>query len=340
MSNTRPQAYQRLAELLIGSRISMALRVVAEHQIADHLAAGPQTVEVLSRATGIPPHTLGRLMRGLADIGVFAETSEGRFANTDVSAYMRTDATPSLREMILILNDDAVLHGWQQLPIVLQSGAPAFAAANGVPFFQYIAADPTRSATMGKFMVGIYGAEGPKIAASYPFGRFNTLIDIGGGQGHIIAEILRQHPALKGALFDLPPTADVARTFLAGQDLSHRCEVCAGDFFQAVPAGYDAYVIKSVLHDWDDEKAVQILRHCRDAMPSHGRVLVIEIVVAPGQPMGHPHPMIDLEMIVTFGGKERTAHEFATLFSGAGLALEQVTPITDSFFSVVEARPI
>jgi hypothetical protein len=340
MSNTRPQAYQRLAELLIGSRISMALRVVAEHQIADHLAAGPQTIEVLSSATGIPAHTLRRLMRGLADIGVFAETSEGRFANTDVSAYIRTDATPSLREMILILNDDAVLHGWQRLPTVLQSGAPAFAEANGVPFFQYIAADPTRSATMGKFMVGIYGAEGPKIAAGYPFGRFNTLIDIGGGQGHIIAEILKQHPALKGALFDLPPTADVARTFLAGQGLSHRCEVCAGDFFQAVPAGYDAYVIKSVLHDWDDEKAVQILRHCRDAMPSQGRVLVIEIVVSPGQPMGHPHPMIDLEMMVTFGGKERTVHEFATLFSGAGLALEKVTPITDSFFSVVEARPI
>jgi O-methyltransferase domain len=216
MSNARPQAYQRLAELLIGSRIALALRVVAEHQIADHLASGPQTAEALSSATGIPASTLRRLMRGLADIGVFAETAEGRFANTDVSAYMRTDATPSLREMILILNDDAVLQGWQQLPAVLQSGAPSFAAANGRSFFQYIAADPTRSATMGKFMAGIYGPEGPKIATGYPFGRFNTLIDIGGGQGHIIAEILKQHPALQGALFDLPPTADVARHFLAG----------------------------------------------------------------------------------------------------------------------------
>lgn len=231
MSNARPQAYQRLAELLIGSRISIALRVVAEHQIADRLAAGPQTIEVLSSATGIPAHTLRRLMRGLADIGVFEETSEGRFANTDVSAYMRTDATPSLREMILILNDDAVLQGWQQLPAVLQSGAPSFAAANGMSFFHYIAADPTRSATMGKFMVGIYGAEGPKIAAGYPFGRFNTLIDIGGGQGHIVAEILQQHPTMQGALFDLPPTAEVARNFLAGQGLSHRCDVYAGDFF-------------------------------------------------------------------------------------------------------------
>jgi hypothetical protein len=138
---------------------------------------------------------------------------------------------------------------------------------------------------------------------------------------------------------DLPPTAEVARNFLAGQGLSHRCDVFAGDFFAAVPAGYDAYVIKSVLHDWDDGKAVQILRHCRDVMPSHGRVLVIEIVIYPGQPMGHPHLMIDLEMMVTLGGKERTEQEFATLLSNAGLALEKVTPINGSFFSVVEARP-
>ena len=181
MSNSRPQAYQRLAELLIGSRISMALRVVAEHQIADHLATGPQTAEALSSTTGIPASTLRRLMRGLADIGVFAETSEGRFANTDVSEYMRSDVTPSLREMILFLNDDAVLQGWQHLPTALQSGAPSFPAANGVAFFDYIAADPQRSATVGKAMAGIYGPEGPKIAVSYPFGRFATLIDIGGG---------------------------------------------------------------------------------------------------------------------------------------------------------------
>jgi O-methyltransferase domain len=337
MSNARPQAYQRLAELLIGSRIAMALRVVAEHQIADLLATGPQTAEVLSNATGVPAGTLHRLMRGLAHIGVFEETAEGRFANTDVSAYMRSDVTPSLRELILMLNDDAVLRAWQQLPTVLQSGAPSFAAANGVAVFDYIAADPQRSETAAKAMAGIYGPEGPKIAVGYPFGRFNTLIDIGGGQGHIVAEILKQHQELKGALLDLPPTAELARTFLAGQGLSHRCDVFAGNFFTSVPAGYDAYVIKSVLHDWDDGQAMQILRHCRNAMPRHGRVLVIEIVVYPGKPMGHPHPMIDLEMMVTLGGKERTEHEFATLLRSAGFALEQVTPIHGSFFSVVAA---
>src|SRR5207245_4425216 len=134
---------------------------------------------------------------------------------TAVSEYMRSDVNPSLREMILVLNDDAVLQGWRQLPAVLQSGDPAFPAVNGMSFFQYLSSDPTRSQNMGKFMTGVYGPEGPKIAAGFPFDRFSTLIDIGGGQGHILAEILKRHRRLRGALFDLPRTADMARTFLA-----------------------------------------------------------------------------------------------------------------------------
>jgi hypothetical protein len=340
MSNTRPVAFQRLAELLIGARVALALRAVAEHRIADLLAGGPKTVDTLSSETGVPITTLRRLMRGLAATGVFAETSDERFANTDVSDYMRSDVTPSLREMILVLNDDAVLQGWMRLPNVLQSGEPSFPAVNGTSFFQYLAADPTRSQNMGKFMTGVYGPEGSKIAAGYDFSRFKTLIDIGGGQGHIVAEILKQHRDLTAAVFDLPRTAEQARSFLAGRELSHRCEVLGGDFFEAIPAGYDAYMIKSVLHDWDDDHSVKILRNCRDVMAADGRVLVIEIVVRPGQAMGHPHLMIDLEMMVTLGGRERTEPEFAAVLSRAGLAIDKVTPIDGSFFSVVEAKPV
>ena len=336
MSNNRPPAYLRLVELLIGSRVALALRVAAERQVADHLANGPKTAEALSVDTGLPAGTLGRLLRGLAALGVFEESADGTFSNTDVSAYMRNGASPSLREMILVLNDDAVLKGWQQLPAVLESGAPAFAAANGMTFFQYIAADPARSQLMGKFMTGIYGPEGPRIAADFPFGRFRSLIDIGGAQGQILVDILQKHPGVKGALFDLPRTADIARQFLATKGFA-QCEVFAGDFLESVPAGFDAYFVKSVLHDWDDEKSVRILRSCRDAMADGGRVLVTEIVVEPGKPVGHPHRLIDLEMMVTLGGKERTAAEFARLLDGAGLKLEQVTSIENSFFSVVEA---
>lgn len=336
MPDTVSPAYLRLVELLIGSRVALALRVAAERRVADFLVDGPKTAETLSSDTGLPAAQLRRLLRGLAALGVFEESADGKFSNTEVSAFMRDGVAPSLREMILVLNDDAMLKGWQQLPAVLESGNPAFAAANGMTFFQYIASDPKRSELMGKFMTGIYGPVGARIAAGYPFGRFQSLIDVGGAQGHVLIDILQRHPNLKGALFELPRTADVARQFLAAKQLGH-CEIFAGDFFESVPSGFDAYFLKAVLHDWDDEKCVRILRSCREAMPGHGRVLVSEIVVEPGKVVGHPHRFIDLEMMVSFGGKERTTDEFAQLFDAAGLKLEQVTPITDSFVAVVEA---
>ncbi|HLK67810.1 MAG TPA: methyltransferase [Bryobacteraceae bacterium] len=329
-------AYLRLVELLIGARVAQALRVVAEHHVADHLASGPKGAEQLSTETGLPAATLRRVLRGLAALGVFEESADGLFSNSEVSAYLRDGVSPSLREMVLVLNDDAVLNGWRQLPDVVESGAPAFPAVNGKTFFQHIAADTKRSQLMGKFMAGIYGPVGARIAEGYPFGRFRSLLDVGGAQGHVLVDILQRHPAVKGALFDLPRTAEVARQFLNSKGFGE-CEVFPGDFFEAVPSGYDAYFLKAVLHDWDDDKSVRILRTCREAMPEHGRLLVCEIVVEPGKPVGHPHRLIDLEMMVTFGGKERTASEFGRLLDEAGLQLEQITPIETSFVSIVEA---
>jgi hypothetical protein len=185
-------------------------------------------------------------------------------------------------------------------------------------------------------MKGIYGPEGPKIAAGFPFGRFARLIDVGGGAGNILADILRTHTGVMGAVFDLPRTADVARKFLADQNLADRSEVIAGDFFQEVTSGHDAYFIKSVLHDWDDEQSVRILANIQRAMPEHGRVLITEIVLEAGRPIGHPHRLIDVEMMVNLGGKERTVQEFSELLRRANLRMEQVHPIDGSFFSIVE----
>jgi hypothetical protein len=336
VSSGPPQPYMRLAELLMGSRIALALQVAARRGIADMLGDGAKSTEELSLQAGIPAASLRRLLRALSYVGVFQENIDGRFTNTDVSAYLRSDADPSLREMSLILNDDAVLRGWQHLEQVLETGNPAFAAVNGQTFFEHVASDPKRSETMARFMKGIYGPEGPRIAVGFPFGRFGRIIDIGGGPGHILADILRAHPGIEGAVFELPRTAEVARRFLTDHGLADRCEVFAGDFLEAVTPGYDAYFIKSTLHDWDDEKSVQILCNIRNAMPVHGRVLVTEIVLEPGKPIGHPHRFIDMEMMVSFGGKERTAEEFGDLLRRAGLHCEQVHPIEGSFFSVVE----
>ena len=333
----RGQGYERLVELIIGAKIAAALHVVVDKRLADVLARGPQTAEAMAQAVQVPVETLRRFLRALTQVGLFAEVEEGVFANTEVSEPLRSDVPYSLRDMVTVLDDEAVARGWRRLPDVLTSGQPAFDAVNGVGFFDWIQADPGRSAAMASFMGGIYGPQGPKIAAGYPFGRFTTLIDIGGGNGHILAVILAQHPQLRGALFDLPPTAEVARRLLAERGLTARCEVFAGDFFDTVPRGFDAYMLKSCLHDWHDTKAVEILQRCRDAMPDHGRVLIVEIVLAPGRPIGHPHRLIDLEMMVTLGGKERSEQEFAALLGQAGLRLTAVTPIAGSFFSVVEA---
>lgn len=332
----RTEPYLRLAELLMGHRIAHALHLSVKHGIADVIGNGAKTAEELSMQTGIPSESLRRLLRALSYVGVFEEKTDGRFTNSPVSYYLRVDADPTLREMTLILNDETVLRGWDKLEQVLETGNPAFAAVNGQTFFQYVSSDAKRSETMARFMKGIYGPEGPRIAAGFPFGRFAKLIDVGGGPGHILADILRAHPHLEGAVFDLPRTADVASRFLSEQGLADRTQVFAGDFLQAVTPGYEAYFIKSTLHDWDDEKSVRILTNIREAMLPQGRVLITEIVLEPGKQIGHPHRFIDVEMMVSLGGKERTADDFRRLLDGAGLRLEQLHPIDGSFFCVVE----
>jgi hypothetical protein len=326
----------RMAELLLGSRITMALRVVVDRSIPDLLGNDAKSVAELSSKTGIAAPALERLMRALTNVGVFREDKHGCFGNTDLSAWLRRGANPSLREISLVLNDDAPLRAWQQLDRVLETGQPVFAEVNGLTPFDYFAADPIRSENFAGLMRGVYGLEGPCIAAAFPFDRFSTLVDVGGGAGHILADILLAHTQLRGAVFDLPRTTDVARQFLSQCDVADRVEVLAGDFFQALPLGYDAYFIKSVLHDWNDDKCVEILRNCRAALPRNGCVLVTEIVLEPGRPIGHPHPLIDLEMMVSFGGKERTARAFGELFGEAGLRLDRIHQIAGSFFSILE----
>ena len=335
-SSGQPAPYMRLAELLMGSRITMGLRVVVNQAVADLLGDASKSAEELASQTGIPASSLRRLMRALSYVGVFKEENDGRFSNTEVSAYLRSDADPSLREMSLFLNDDAVLRGWQQLDRVLMTGTPAFAEVNGQTVFQYFAANAERSENMARYMKGMYGPEGPRIAAGFPFGQFPRLIDVGGGAGNILADILRAHVGVTGAVFDLPHTADVARKFLADQNLADRFEVITGDFFEEVTPGYDAYFIKSVLHDRDDEQSVQILDNIQRAMGEHGRVLITEIVLEPGKPIGHPHRFIDMEMMVSLGGKERSAEEFNDLLRRANMRMERVHPVEGSFFSIVE----
>jgi hypothetical protein len=339
MLDRNSRQFQRLVDLLIGAKIAIALRAMAEYKIADKLAAGPKAVETLAQETALNEDVLRRVLRALAQYGVFRETADGRFENSDLSLYMRSDAEPSLREAILFLNHNVSLRAWLELEQSLKDGKSHFVDVNGAPLFELLERDKSLNEHFAKSMINLYGPEGAKIASGYPFGQFRTLIDVGGGQGHILAAILSAHTETRGTVFDIEPTAALARNFLLNRGLADRCDAVGGSFFVEVPSGYDAYILKSILHDWDDAKATEILKTCRQAIAQQGRLLIIEEVVVPRQIVGSPHRFVDLEMLVHFGGKERTELEYDKLLRSAGFSLERVVPIKDSFLSVIEAAP-
>jgi O-methyltransferase domain len=339
MPDGNSQHFQRLVDLLIGAKVAIALRAMAEYKIADKLAAGPKAIEMLAQEAALNEDVLRRVLRALAQYGVFRETPDGRFENSDLSQYMRSDAEPSLRASILFINHNVSLRAWLELERSLKDGKSHFVDVNGAPLFELFERDKSLNEYFTKSMINLYGPEGAKIASGYPFGQFRTLIDVGGGQGHILAAILLAHKETRGTVFDIEPNAALARNYLLDRGLADRCDVVAGSFFVEVPSGYDAYILKSILHDWDDAKATEILKTCRQAIPPQGRLLIIEEVVVPRQTVGSPHRFVDLELLVHFGGKDRTQLEYDKLMRSAGFSLERVVPIKDSFFSVIEAAP-
>jgi hypothetical protein len=340
MRDERSESFQRLANLLIGAKLAIALRATAEYGIADRLAAGPKSVAALAREAGLNGEILRRVLRGLAQFGVFRETENGLFENSDLSEHMRTDVSTSLREAILFLNHNVSLRAWLELEQTLQDGQSRFVDVNGAPLFKLFARDQHLGEYFAKCMINLYGPEAAKIAAGYPFAQFHDLIDVGGGQGHILAAILSAHPSVRGTLFDIEPTAALARDFLQARGLSDRCRVIGGDFFVEVPSGHDAYVVKSVLHDWNDAKAIEILKGCRKAMNPNSRLLIIEEVVVPRQVVGNPHRFVDLDLMIHLGGKERTEAEYVKLMSDAGFSCVRIVPVKSSFFSVIEGLPV
>ncbi len=276
MASNRPEAYERLCQFVVGSRIGLALHTAVETGLPDLLAAGPKTTETLSSKTGLPVDSIRRLVRALARFGVFNESAEDTFENTELSNYLRSDTKPSLGGLVRFIHHDAVMAAWSRVSDVLKTGEPAFEAVHGESLFAYVSHDEKLRGIFYDMMVNMHGPEAVRIAAGYSFGQFPRLLDVGGGNGHILAEILSQHNGVEGAVLELAPMVSVAREFLSQWRLESRWDVVDGNFFESVPAGFDAYMIKSVLHDWNDDKATQILRNCREALKGDGRVLIVE----------------------------------------------------------------
>jgi len=329
---TEAQSTQQLSKLMIGGWITQAVYVAAELGLADLLADGPRTTEYLAARTQTHNGALYRVLRALATIGIFTEDADRRFSLTPLAESLRSDTAHSLRPFAIMAGAE-FYQSWGHLLYSVRTGEPGFQQSFGAPFFQYMTEHPDRHAIYDEAMM-IHGiAETEPMLDAYDFSGFGSVVDIGGGNGRMLAAILNRHPTVEGILFDLPPVADRSRTTIAESGLSGRCRVVGGDFFTSVPVA-DAYVLRHILHDWSDEEAVSILRNCRKAMRLDGRILLVETVIPP---LDTPcfGKWLDLMMLIV-GGRERTEEQYRHLFSRAGLELSRIIP-TAHEVSIIEA---
>lgn len=321
---------QQIMRLGFGFAASQALRVIIELGIPDLLVNGKQSVVELAAATQSNGEALYRVMRLLAAEGVFSEVSPRHFELTDLGAALRSDR-PGPRDFIRMINSEAYL-AFEQLLHSVRSGKPAFDKVFGSPRFDWLSEHPEQAALFQRAMVALSQGSNEVVAEAYDFRPFTRVVDLGGGHGQLLSEILKRNPHLSGVLFDLPSGVAAARQGAGGA--LPRTDFIAGDFFESVPAG-DVYVLKKVIHDWDDERSVAILRNCRKTMLPNGKVLLAETLVPPGD---QPNQIkyVDVVMLAVTGGLERTEAQYASLFAAAGLKLDRVIP-TKGPISVIEA---
>jgi hypothetical protein len=334
---THESAAVDLRRMIVGYRLSQALHVAAKLGIADLLAEGPRRAEDLAGVTGSHPSSLFRVLRLLASEGVFEELEEGQFTLTPLAEPLRSDAPDSLRARAIFDGEEWNWHPWGNLLHSTKTGGSAFDHTYGVALFDYLKETPEAATSFDSLMAAQTRPWALSVVDAYDFADIGTLVDVGGGYGVLLAAILTAHPHLKGVLIDQPHVVAGAGPKLEEAGLAGRCETVAGDFFQSVPDGGDAYILKHVLHDWDDDRCVSILGNCRRAISNQGRLMVIEILVTPGNEPDYGK-YLDLNMLVLTKGRERTEAQYRTLFEAAGFTLSRVVA-TRSELSIIEGRP-
>ncbi len=339
LPHTSADAPPLVDELTFGSIAAQLVYAAAELGIADRLADGPRTGAELAARLGVEAPPLRRLLRALAGLGVLDDTGDDGFALTADGALLRADAAGSHRSLVRMLCGPEMWRALGALVPSLATGERAWELANGLPVFVYYDDHPDAGATFNAAMAEHTRDAAPGIAAAGGFTRFRTVVDVGGGDGMLLAQILRDHPRLEGVVLDVPEVVAGAHDTLAAEKVADRCRVVPGDFFASVPAGADAYVLKQVLHDWEDEPAVAILRRCREAMEPGGRVLIAERLLP--QRVGRAERLtlfVDVLMLAVTGGRERTEAEFRALLEAADLELAAVSPPLPLGYRVLEAR--
>ena len=332
--NTPPPA-AFLTQILLGSLASQTLYVAAKLGIADQLVNGPKSVEELAKATGTDASSLYRVLRALASIGVFTEQDNRTFALTPSAEPLRSDAPDSMRDVAIFWGEDWHWEVWGKILHSVRTGKSAWGQTHGDEVFSFFEKNPEAGQIFNRAMSSFSNVATNAVIDAYDFSGIETLVDIAGGHGRMLTGILEANPKLRGILFDLPHVIAGAREQVAATTAAERVEFVDGDFFASVPEGGDAYIMKHIIHDWDDERALAILKNIKRAMKPGGRVLLVEAIIAEGnnQDFGK---LLDIEMLVSPGGKERTANEYKELFARAGLNMTRIVP-TKSPYSVIEA---
>jgi SAM-dependent methyltransferase len=312
---------------------AQAMRVAAELRIADLLASGPKTITELASETGAHPTALERLLRALSTLEMFTQTADSRFANTPLSEMLRMDHPQSQRDSVVFLTAPFLWRPLGELYESVRTGDPVFERIFGQRFFDYLAAHSQDAAAFNRAMTQGIAWTSPALLAAYDFSRFERLVDVGGGEGALLHDILVATPRLQGILFDLPQVVAHAPQILTSGIVA-RCQIVGGNFFDFVPEGADAYLLKGVIHDWQDEDAARILRNVRRAIRPDGTLLLIEgLVDSATRPVG----LMELLMLV-LGGRERTEADFRSLLSATGFSFTRIIPTETS--SLIECHPV
>jgi predicted O-methyltransferase YrrM len=314
-----------------------AVYVAAKIGLADHLADGPKSAEQLAAATNTHAASLYRVLRALAGIEVIRETSHGKFVLTPFGEALRSNVAGSLRATAIVELGEDHYAAWENLLHSVRTGETAFDNKFGMPIWKFYEQNPENGSNFDRCMVEMTGAIHQAILEAYDFAPFTHLTDVGGGHGALVAAILSEYPDLRGTVFDQPHVADGARKTFADANLRQRTAAVGGDFFESVPAGADLYTMKFIIHDWDDQRCVRILKNIRRGIAPGGKLLIFDTVIPEGN-APHFGKLFDLNMLVMTGGRERTEKEFAALLREGGFHLARVVP-TESAISIVEAVP-
>ena len=325
-SEVTPQ--ETMLNLIGGFWVARSLYLAAKLGVADVFDDQPKTIAQLAAATNTEPQPLYRLLRALASVGIFTEVSDQCFVLTSLGATLQGNSPDSMRYFVMAQMGYDHSLGWTNGLHSLRTGEIAFDAAAGMPVWDHYARHPEDAQIFSQSMTNAGTAIAQAVAATYDFSRFNMIVDVGGAQGSLISTILRSYPHLKGILFDLPEV-------IAAVNVDEKIQPIAGNFFESVPSGGDGYLMRWIIHDWNDEKSSIILKNCHRAMPDQGKLLLVESIIPSGNEPS-PAKFIDMIMLLLTGGRERTEAEYRSLLRSNGFELTRVIP-APSMVSIIEA---